>query len=259
MSQVFKTKRKILVLGIALALLTFAAISAFTAFHINTAKASDARTTTLHLAFTGIVTNGISKDTPITGGLTEIVRSTGYFNGNLHQPDGTQISTSGKIFKKQIEITFYDALGTAVIRGQGHLSSSGNYIGTFQVYYSDNHIDTGLWSALPVTHTKEVIALDFVGIDTDGLDASSVYTGAIILNDDTLAGTFNLPNGASIPVVAKVGSKGTLTVTFRFSSSSKIVGTGAHSHVSELTGYSGTFVGPNSSDAGNWVAYKFRF
>ncbi len=252
------SKKKIVVLVAVVAFLIITAVS--TIFAVQTAaRASDAKTTTIHLAFTGIITYGKAKGTPLIGGLTEVIRSTGYFNGNLHMTDGTQISTSGKVDDKRIEITFYNMLGAPVIRSQGHLTKSGDYVGAFQIYYKDKRIDKGLWSALPVADPKEAIALAFVGLDTKGPHKNTVYTGSIVLNEDTFVGTFNLPNGAVIPVVAKFDSKGNITVTFNFSSTSKIGGIGVPSHQGNLKGYVGTFAGPDAQDAGQWVAYGFRF
>ena len=252
------SKKKIIAFIAVVAFLALTAAS--TIFAVQTAaRASDARTTTLHLAFTGLVTSGKANGAPITGGLTEIIRSTGYFNGNLHQPDGTQISTSGKLDEKKIEISFYNALGTPTIKGQGHFTKSGDYVGAFQVYDNDTRIDTGLWSALPVADPKETIALAFAGLNAKGPAKNAAYTGAIVLNEDTFVGTFNLPNGTIIPVVAKLNRKSNIAITFNFSSTSKIVGTGASSHEGTLNGYAGTFVGPDIEDAGQWVAYRFRF
>lgn len=253
------SKKKILALVATVLFLALTMVSTFAVIHINDARASDARTTTIHLAFTGLVTYGLAKGTPITGGLTETIRSTGYFNGNLRQPDGTQTSTSGRVNDKYIEITFYDASGAPTIKGQGHFTKAGNYVGTFQVYYSDKHIDKGLWSALPIVNPGEVNAFAFVGLTIKGPAKNTTYTGAIILDEDGHAGIFNLPNGTLIPLIAKIDKKGNITVTFNLSSSSHIVGTGKPSHTGNLKGYTGTFVGPNTKDAGNWVAYRFRF
>ncbi len=252
------SKKKIIAFIAVVAFLTLTAAS--TIFAVQTAaRASDAKTTTVHLAFTGIVTSGKANGAPITGGLTEIIRSTGYFNGNLHQPDGTQISTSGKLDEKRIAISFYNMIGAPIINGQGYLTKSGDYVGTFQVYNNDKRIDKGLWSALPVVDPREAISLAFVGLDTNGPAKNTVYTGAIVLNEDTYVGTFNLPNGAVIPVGAKLNRKGSITVTFNLSSSSKIVGIGSTSREGTLRGYAGNFVGPDNKDAGQWVAYRFRF
>ena len=253
------SKKKILALVAAVVFLALTAVSTFAVVKITAARASDARTTTIHLAFTGLVTYGLAKGTPITGGLTETIRSTGYFNGNLRQPDGTQTSTSGKLDEKYIEITFYDASGAPAIKGQGHLTKAGDYVGTFKVYYSDKHIDKGIWSALPIANPREASTFAFVGIATKGPAKNTTYTGALILNDDTRIGVFDLPNGTIIPLVAKVDKKGNITVTFNLASTSHIVGTGKPSHTDNLKGYTGTFIGPNNKDAGNWVAYRFHF
>ncbi len=253
------SKKKIQALVVAVVFLVLTAVSTFAMFKINTARASDARTTTIHLAFTGLVTYGLAKGTPITGGLTETIRSTGYFNGSLHQPDGAQISTSGKLDEKYIEITFYNASGTPAIKGQGHLTNAGDYVGTFKVYYSDKHIDKGIWSALPIANPREASAFAFVGLATKGPSKNTTYTGAIVLNEDTHSGVFNLPNGTIIPLITKTDRKGNITITFHFSSTSKIVGVGTPSHTRNLKGYTGTFVGPKNTDAGNCVAYRFRF
>ncbi len=251
------SKKKIIALIAVVAFLAFTAAS--TIFAVQTvARASDARTTTIHLAFTGLVTSGKAKGAPITGGLTEIIHSNDYFNGNLHEPDGTQISTSGKLDEKKIEISFYNALGVPTINGQGQLTKSGDYVGAFQVYDNDKSIDTGLWSALPVADPKETIALAFAGLNTEGPAKNATYTGAIVLNEDTFVGTFNLPDGTIIPVVAKLNRKGTITVTFNLSRTRKIVGIGSSSHEGTLNGYAGTFVGPDIEDAGQWVAYRFK-
>ena len=107
-------KKKIIILVAVVAFLALTAVSTFAVVARN-ANASDAKTTTIHLAFTGLVTKGLAKGNPITGGLTEVVRSTGYFNGNLHLDDGTQISTSGKLDDGNINISFYNAMGAPVI------------------------------------------------------------------------------------------------------------------------------------------------
>lgn len=252
------SKKKFIALIAVVAFLALTAISAFT-FVATRAKASDVKTTTVHLAFSGLVTTGQAKGAPFTGGLTEVVRSTGYFNGNLHLADGTQISTSGKLDDGKITLSFYDIMGAPVIKGVGHLTKAGDFVGTFQVFYQDKKVDTGIWSALPVANPKEVIALAFLGLDTKGPDKDTIYAGAIVLNEDTFVGTINLPNGAIVPVSATFDSKGHITVTFTLSSTSKIVGIGSPSHQGNFKGYAGSLVGPNVKDAGQWVAYGFRF
>lgn len=252
------SKKKIITL---IAVVTFVALIAVSTFAVvaSNAKASGARTTTIHLAFTGLVTKGKARNTPITGGLTEVVQSTGYFNGNLHLDDGTQISTSGKLDDGNITISFYNVMGAPVIKGVGHLTKAGDFVGTFQVFYNDKKTDTGIWSALPVNEPEDVTAFAFVGIDIEGHNKGTIYTGALVLNKKTLAGTFNLPGGTIVPVTAILNKDHVLKVRFHLSEDVEIIGIGTPSHEGNLKGFAGNFTGPIHGDTGKWIAYSFSF
>ncbi len=252
------SKKKVIILVAVVAFLALTAISTFAVVARN-AHASNAKTTTIHLAFTGLVTKGEAKGNPIIGGLTEVVQSTGYFNGNLHQSDGTQISTSGKLDDGNITISFYNVIGAPVIKGVGHFTKAGDFVGTFQVFYGDKKIDTGIWSALPVNEPEDVTAFSFVGVDIGGHNAGVAYTGALVLNKKTLAGTFNLPDGTIVPVTAILNKNHVLKVRFHLSEDVEIIGIGTPSHEGNLKGFAGTFTGPVHGDTGKWVAYGFSF
>src|SRR5579884_4271728 len=158
-------------------------------------------TTTVSLAFTGLITSGANSGTALTGGLTIGIRSDGFFNGNFHLPDGTQISVSGRVRSNgKLNITFYTSSGQPFITGQGRLNAAGEYVGPFQVYSGGKQVAWGIWSALPVASPDKVLALAFVGTTTKGPDAGVSYSGAIVLNSSTLVGTMNLPNGAIVGV-----------------------------------------------------------
>ncbi len=254
------SNKKIIALIAAVAFLALSAVSIFTVTgFISKAKASDAKTTRVHLAFAGLITTGQAKGTPIKGGLTEVIRSTGYFNGNLHLANGTQISTSGRLEDGRIAISFYNALGAPAIRGVGKITKAGDFVGTFQVLYANKKTDTGIWSALPVAEPKEAIVLDFVGVGTAGYDQNTVYTGALVLDNETLVGTLNLPNGTIVPVTATLNKEHVLKVHLHLSKTVEIVGVGTLSHQRQLKGYTGTFTGPVNGDTGKWVAYGFHF
>ena len=252
------SKKKISILVVVVVFLTLTAVSTFAVVARN-ARASDAQTTTIHLAFTALVTKGEAKGNPITGGLTEVIRSTDYFNGNLHLSDGTQISTSGKLDDGNITISFYNVMGAPVIEGVGHLTKAGNFVGTFQIFYNNKSIDTGIWSASPVTEPKEVSTLAFVGIDTGGHNTGTVYTGTLVLNKKTLSGTVNLSDGTIVPITVMLNKNDVLNVRFHLSNTIEIMGIGTPSHENTLKGFAGTFTGPVLGDSGKWVAYGFRF
>ena len=250
-------KKKMIVF---LAVVAFLAISAATTFFAvtNGARALGAKPTTIHLAFTAYVTTGTAKGDAITGGLTEVVQSTGYFNGNLHLPDGTQISTSGKLDDGNITISFYNMLGAPVIKGIGKFKNVGDFVGTFQVLYNTKNVDSGIWSALPVTEHKEVIALAFVGLETQ---ASAELTGAIVLNHKTLVGTFNLANGTIMHVSAKMLKNNPYNIRVNFHYNA-IIGYGKN--VENPTnfldkGYTGPFTIKANHTKGQWEAYTFGF
>ncbi len=252
------SKKKILVLVATLGFLALAVASTVTFANVRAASAAYS-TTTVHLAFSGLVTTGKLKGTPLTGGLTEAVKSDGTFKGNLHLPGGALIPTDGKISSPFISITFYNAMSAVKITGTGKLEKAGDFIGRFQIFYKDHKIDNGIWSALPIASPKSVIALAFLGADDKGPDTGAVYTGAIVLNSKTLDGTFNLPNGVVVPVQGKLLSNNHIHVEFLLSASSKIVGEGdpVLSSTNTLVGFKGGFRGPQAGDLGRWVAVVF--
>lgn len=254
------SKRKIITLIAVVAFLALTAVSTF-AFVATRANASDAKTSTVHLAFTGIVTHGKAKGAPITGGLTEVVRSTGYFNGNLHLPDGTQVSTSGKLDERHINISFYNVMGAPIIEGVGKLTKAGDFVGTFRVLYKDKTVDTGIWSALPVAEPKHDLALAFVGIIIKGTGKNTIISGAIVLHSKTLVGTFNEPDGTILPVSAKVITNSYYNIRVSFADGA-IVGFGrnAENPANSLDkGYAGPFKIAATDAVGKWVAFQFGF
>ena len=252
------SKKKIIALIAVVAFLIITIISALFTAH-SQVSASDVETTTVHLAFSGIVTKGEAKGSAITGGLTEFVRYDGFFSGNLHIYDGTQISTGGKLHDGKLSITFYDATGTPVIRGAGHITKAGDFVGTFQVFYQNKATDSGIWSALPVTSPKKVVALDFTGNDTKGPDSNTVYNGAIVLHAKSHKGTLNSPDGSLIPVSATFGEHGSISISFHLSRTIDIDGKGLPSNKDSIKGLQGGFQGPKTGDTGQWYAYHFTF
>lgn len=227
----------------------------------SAAHASSGKPATVNLAFSGLITAGKQKGSAITGGLNEVIQTTGYFNGNLHLPDGTQISTSGKVDDKQISITFYNAMGAPEIKGVGQLTKAGDYVGTFKVYYKDDKVDSGIWSALPNTHPNPV-TLAFAGQDIKGPDTGTLYYGALMFGKNSLDGTLNTPDGAVIPVAIHFGEDHLIHVTFTLSNGEKIQGVGApftKPSNGNLEGYKGSFYGPDAKDSGPWAAYLFSF
>ena len=252
------SKKKIIALIAVVVFLTITIISTLFTIH-SQANASSPKTTTVHLAFSGLVTKGEAKGSAITGGLTEFVRSDGFFSGNLHIYDGTQISTGGKLHDGKLSITFYDTTGTPVIRGAGHITKASDFVGTFQVFYQNKTTDFGIWSALPVTNPKRVVALDFSGNDTQGSDQGTAYNGAIILHTKTHKGTFNAPDGSVIPVSATFGKNGSISISFHLSRTIDIDGSGLPSNEDSIKGLQGSFEGPKASDTGQWSAYHFAF
>ena len=220
-------------------------------------------TTTVSLAFTGLITSGANSGTALTGGLTIGIRSDGFFNGNFHLPDGTQISVSGRVRSNgKLNITFYTSSGQPFITGQGRLNAAGEYVGPFQVYSGGKQVAWGIWSALPVASPDKVLALAFVGTTTKGPDAGVSYSGAIVLNSSTLVGTMNLPNGAIVGVTGTLLSNGHIKVVFDLGDGAKITGYGkpTENPANGLDkGFKGPFYGPVSGDMGRWVAYFFNF
>ncbi len=252
------SKKKFIALIAVVVFLTITIISAL--FTVRSqASASSPKTTTVHLAFSGLVTKGEAKGSAITGGLTEFVQSDGFFSGNLHIYDGTKISTGGKLHDGKLSITFYDTTGTPVIRGAGRITKVGNFVGTFQVFYQNETTDFGIWSALPVTNSKKVVALDFSGNDTQGPDQGTAYNGAIILHTKTHKGTLNAPDGSIIPVSVTFGKNGSINISFHLSRTIHINGNGLPSNEDSIRGVQGSFHGPKAGDTGQWYAYHFSF
>lgn len=220
------------------------------------------KTVTASFAFTGLITKGAGKDTSLTGGLTIAIGEKGYFHGNFHLPDGTQISVSGRVKSDgSLKITFYNAKGHPIIKGQGTPNKDGEYTGPFQVYSGKDQVASGIWSALPVANPSNVLALAFVGKVVEGPDTGVTLAGPIVLDKSTLKGTLSLATGAVIPVSAQVNGDD-IKVVFNLGNGVQIIGTG------ELTenpangldkGFKGPFSGPASGDEGKWVAYFFKF
>lgn len=227
----------------------------------STHNTTQSPTTKASFAFTGLVTG---TTTAVTGGLTLDIRKDGYFNGVLKQPDGTQISNSGKIAADgSLTITFYDAKGKPFIKGQGKPDAKGEYVGPFQVFQDGKQVATGKWSALPVSDPSSVLALAFTGTVTSGTDKGLFLSGAIVLNSKSLAGTLNLPDGTVIPLQATLSNGGkTIAVVFDLGNNTKIFGLGKLSDNPANPvdkGYVGPFIGPAADDIGQWAAYFFKF
>ncbi len=252
------SKKTLIMLVASIGFLTLTILSAFAFVATHTSAHAAAGSKTVHLAFTGLITAGQGKGTPLTGGLTEVVQNGGAFAGALTLPGGAKIPTTGQITGPKISITFAVS-ATASITGTGKFEKSGDYIGRFQVFAGKNKTADGIWSALPVVNNPSVIALAFVGADDKGPSAGAIYTGAIVLNSRTLVGTFSLPTGAVIPVKAKIGADGQIRVEFQLSATAKIVGEGqpVKTAAGVLSGFVGGFKGPQVGDTGKWVAATF--
>lgn len=211
-------------------------------------------TTTVSLAFTGLISG---TTTALTGGLTINVRSDGYFNGNFHEPDGTQISVSGKIKSDgSLNITFYTKHGVPFITGEANAPSNGLYTGPFQVYNGDKQIASGTWSALVVAEPSEVLALAFTGSV-----GNTFLSGAIVLDSQTLAGTFNTPGGSVLHVKANLLKDNQYAIKVNFGNGA-IIGYGkpTSNPANGLDkGFKGPFFVTANGAKGSWVAYDFGF
>lgn len=246
-----KKTRLVLIMGMALAALfllpTVSFASPRTAATANT-------TTTVSLAFTGVISG---TTTALTGGLTINVKDTGYFNGNLHEPDGTQASVSGKIHSDgSLNITFYTKDGVPFILGEAGAASNGLYKGPFQVYNGDKQIASGIWSALVVADPSKVLALAFTGSV-----GNTFLSGAIVLDGSTLAGTFNQPDGSILHVKANllIDNKYAIKVNF---GDGAIIGYGKPTDNpanGQDKGFKGPFYVTANGAKGQWVAYEFGF
>ena len=215
----------------------------------RTVKAANT-TKTVSLAFTGAVPG---TDTALTGGLTIGIRDTGYFNGNFHEPDGTQISVSGKLKSNgNFNITFYTAKGVPFILGVGKPNNAGEFVGTFQIVGGPS----GIWSALPVSNAGNVLALAFTG-----KVGSTFLSGAIVLDGATLKGTFNLADGTILPVSAKLLKDNMYAIRVDFGNGAIIgYGKSVKNPANPVDkGFAGPFTVTASGAVGKWTAYFFSF
>lgn len=254
------SKKTLMTLVASLGFLALTVLSVFGFAATHQAAHAAAGSKTVHLAFTGLISAGQGKGTPLTGGLTEVVQNGGAFAGALTLPGGAKIPTTGQITGAKISITFAVS-ATVSITGTGKFEKTGDYIGRFQVFAGKNKTADGIWSALPVVNNPSVIALAFVGVDDKGPDTGAIYTGAIVLNSRTLVGTFSLPTGAVIPVTAKIGADGQIRVDFHLSATTHIIGEGqpVKTTAGVLSGFAGGFKGPQVGDMGKWVSAVFTF
>lgn len=252
---------------IRLAFFVMLALSAFfllpgVSFAASREATVSQNTTTANLAFTGLITQGAGKGIALTGGLTIGIRSNGYFNGNFHLPDGTQISVSGRIKSDgNLNITFYTANGKPYITGQGKPKQAGEYVGPFQVFSGKSQVAWGIWSAVAVANPSSSLALAFDGQTVKGPATGTNYSGAIVLDSKTLKGTLNLPNGAIVDVQAAVKGDD-ITVVFDLGGGAQIIGYGeaTKNPANGLnTGFKGPFYGPGNGDVGKWTAFFFGF
>ena len=249
-------KKFILLIGVVV----FLALSAATAFLTlarSTVSASGVKHT-VHLAFTGEGTTGQAQGSVITGGLNEAVRAGGYFSGDLHLPEGTEIATGGKLDDGKLAITFYDALGTPVIRGAGKITKAGNFVGTFEVFDQDKAVGSGLWSAWPVAEPKEVITAAFVGSITS---SSTSMSGTVVVNKKTLTGTFNQADGTIFSISAKIIKHSNYNIRIKFNKGA-IIGYGKTivNPVNSLDkGYTGSFTVTSTHAEGTWQAFTYKF
>ena len=245
--RMFKNARLLAVFAFAItALFLLPAVSFASPRTTSTASS----TTTVSLAFTGAVPG---TDTALTGGLTIGIRDTGYFNGNFHEPDGTQISVSGKLKSNgDFNITFYTAKGVPFILGVGKPNSAGEFVGTFQIVNGPS----GIWSALPVSNPYGVLALAFTG-----KVGATFLSGAIVLNDKTLVGTFNLANGAVLPVSATLLKDDKYAIRVNFGNGAIIgYGKSVDNPANPVDkGFAGPFTVTASGAVGTWAAYFFSF
>jgi len=218
-----------------------------------------------NFAFTALITKGANTNTAITGGLNVNFNSPYYcsphpycFHGNLHEPDGTQISVSGELKDGNFNITFYNAEGQPIIKGVGTQQNNGELVGTFNYYKNNYWVASGIWSAYPVANPSDVLALAFWGKTKHGPDAGTLYTGAIVLNKETLTGTFNLPDGTVANVSAML-EQNNISVVFDLGGGMKIFGIGVPYSKDNMTGFKGPFVGHMQGDEGYWHAFFFQF
>ena len=250
-------KRILIVIAIALTALFMIPAMAFASPTRAVRAASASATKTVNLAFTGVVPG---TSVILTGGLGLNIRSDGYFNGNFHLPDGTQVSVSGELKSNgAFNITFYNMKGMPYIKGVGAPNSSGEFVGTFKVYNKDwQVVANGIWSALPVAYPSDNLSLAFVGVV-----GNTTLSGAIVLDDETLMGTFNEPNGAILPVSAKLltNNKDGYVIRVNFGDGA-IIGYGK-SVSNPANGLDKGFAGPFTITAngaqGKWVAYLFNY
>jgi hypothetical protein len=214
---------------------------------------------TASFAFTGLITSGQNQGTVLTGGLTITIGNDGYFHGNFHEPDGTQVSVSGQAKQDgSLTIAFYTPGGQPFIRGEGMLNGN-EYTGPFQVYSGDKQIASGIWSALAVADPSKVLALAFTGKTLSGPDKGAMYEGAIVLNSQSLAGTFNLPDGTVVMVQGKLKHNGHIKVVFDLGGNKAITGYGKPVNNGNEKGFAGPYFGPATGDKGWWSAYFFGF
>ena len=246
-----KKMGSILVLALAFSALLLLPLSASAA----TLKTPNRVTTsTAFYAFTGLITKGAQKGTPLTGGLSLLLANSGTFTGAYHRPDTSSLSVKGLTKSDgSIAISFLKNKADYV-KGQGTANASHEYTGVFQMFNAKKEVSTGIWSAIPAD-PKAMTALAFEGTVKQGQDKGSPMAGAIVLNNKTMTGSLLEANGNVSAAKAKLlngGKKIQVHIGNNIVSNGKAVTT-------PLKGYQGSFTGPLTGDMGIWEAFFFSF
>ncbi len=222
----------------------------------SVAHAAELKSSTdVHFAFAAQTTSGAGSGTVFTGDLAlHIAQSTGTVQGTLSLPGKVNVPVAGVLssFNQMTLYFFLNKFQNTFIKGQGTLTNSNEYTGTFQQFTGINQTGSGVWSALQVATTKTVNTYAYMGNTTSGSSAGAQFNAALTITKATGFGYANLPDGTLIPVsFFQLASN--VTITFYLPNNTQIVAQGTASG----SNLAGTFT--SVQGLGIWNAYKVGF
>lgn len=209
--------------------------------------------TTVHYAFTGIITKGVQKSTTLSGGLTLNVDHTGTFMGTYHTPDGSMLDVNGMGKSDgSIDLTMFKH-SMVYLKGQGKVNANREFLGTFQMFQMGKQNSSGFWSAI-LANPKSMTGLAFQGKVMQGKHKGSLLAGAILIDNQTLHGTLLDAAGNLTPCRVTLNKA---EKAIKIAIGSSIVSTGQLDKSNKS--YKGKFMGPATNDMGDWEASIFSF
>ncbi|MEO8972599.1 MAG: hypothetical protein ABI406_13500 [Ktedonobacteraceae bacterium] len=257
-----KKTRLLLIVALSFSiLLLLPAVSFAASLHVMVTKPlSSAKPQPLYdVAFTGLINNGEGKGAVITGGLAFLIGRTGKFTSTFKETNRVQLPVKGQIGSNaSLTITFFKA-DNPYLTGQGTINMTTNEAtGVFQILSNGKQVASGIWSWLP-TDQNPSIGLAFGGHTLQGPDKGMQINGAITLDNSTLMGNLNLPDGTIIPTSATIDGSGNINVFFDLGNGFFISALGHPITNGIEKGYAGAYGGPQKGDQGKWRAYFFSF